>query len=60
MEGVGIAMGLLLLGVGLGVLVALATAGIWVITALYHAAKPDRLPGAEDSRWDREQGREPQ
>ena len=44
--------------VGLLVLGGIVAAAIWLATALFHAAKPDEVPGPNDSNWRRDQGRE--
>jgi len=53
-----VAAGLAVLGVVSAVLLALGVNVLRWLTALYHAFKPDELPGKNDTHWSRDQGRE--
>jgi len=43
---------------GLLVLGAIVFGALWLLTALFHAVKPEELPGKNDSRWRRDQAKE--
>jgi len=53
-----VAVALVLLAVLVAVLLALGVNLLWWLTAIFHAFKPDELPGKNDSHWTRDQGRE--
>jgi hypothetical protein len=43
-------LGVVLVGIGYGVL--------WLWTVVFHALRPEEMPGPLDADWDRDQGRE--
>jgi hypothetical protein len=55
-------LGLVVLLVGGLILLAVFGAGsgaLWGVTGIFHLFKPEDPAGANDSRWGRDQGREP-
>lgn len=58
---VGIVLGLLALAaIAFGVLwlLGMGSGVLWWFTALFHALKPEGVPGKNDSNWSRDQGKE--
>lgn len=53
-----IVLGVVLALLALLVLGAIVFAAVWLLTALFHAVKPEELPGKNDANWSRDQGRE--